>query len=362
MRVGFIVGGWGPMGHCLVTRNFRNALAKEFETFVFASQNFRPGNVLIQTKRGFWNIPNLTFGNFPYPQFGEHRQEVTQWIKKNRIDVLFFNEMFDWDFVSFCKEQVKKIVTYLDYFSEDWIPRLSIYDLVIVCTKQKEQVLKDLKNVIYIPWGLDTELFKPRKAEKSTFFHSAGWGGYNWRKNTPMVIDAFWDLRDEGFTYFLHSQINFFPEKTAEKISLLNKRKQLKVFIGSVEHPGLYEYGRIAVCPTKLEGLGLYIPEALACGLPVITTNASPMNEFVKNGYNGLLVDVVSTQRRQDYGGSYYFPEANVSFKHLKEQMIKLGKDEKLQKKMSKNARAFILQNHSFEKFQEELIKIFREI
>jgi hypothetical protein len=56
-----------------------------------------------------------------------------------------------------------------------------------------------------------------------------------------------------------------------------------------------------------LEGIGLTIAEALACGLPVITTDNAPMNEFVVQGVNGRLVPVERFQRRAD---NYYWDES----------------------------------------------------
>ena len=53
----------------------------------------------------------------------------------------------------------------------------------------------------------------------------------------------------------------------------------------------LYRNGKIYVAPSRREGLGLPILEAMACGLPVITTNAPPMNEWFPKDYS-LLVKV----------------------------------------------------------------------
>lgn len=51
------------------------------------------------------------------------------------------------------------------------------------------------------------------------------------------------------------------------------------------------EYNRCdgLLFPSRLEGFGYCVAEALACGSPVITTNCSAMPELVRNGYNGFL-------------------------------------------------------------------------
>jgi glycosyltransferase involved in cell wall biosynthesis len=48
----------------------------------------------------------------------------------------------------------------------------------------------------------------------------------------------------------------------------------------------------VLVYPSKHSGWGLVVPEALACGLPVITTkNVESARYFIKNGENGVFVE-----------------------------------------------------------------------
>lgn len=62
--------------------------------------------------------------------------------------------------------------------------------------------------------------------------------------------------------------------------------------IGSPDRAGLvaaYQACDILLFPSRLEGFGIAPAEALACGRPVVTTNASALPEVVDDGQNGFL-------------------------------------------------------------------------
>src|SRR3990172_4837970 len=52
----------------------------------------------------------------------------------------------------------------------------------------------------------------------------------------------------------------------------------------------LYKGGKVYVAPSRREGLGLPILEAMSCGLPVITTDGPPMNEWIQ--YKDVLIPI----------------------------------------------------------------------
>jgi glycosyltransferase involved in cell wall biosynthesis len=64
------------------------------------------------------------------------------------------------------------------------------------------------------------------------------------------------------------------------------------ISIGSPDRAGLvaaYQSCDILVFPSRLEGFGIAPAEALACGRPVVTTDASALPEVVDHGWNGFL-------------------------------------------------------------------------
>ena len=56
------------------------------------------------------------------------------------------------------------------------------------------------------------------------------------------------------------------------------------------EHLRLFAAADVCVAPSRWEGLGLHLYEALALGLPVITNDNPPMNEVIDDGHNGILI------------------------------------------------------------------------
>ncbi len=56
------------------------------------------------------------------------------------------------------------------------------------------------------------------------------------------------------------------------------------------EHLRLFASCDVCLGPSRWEGLGLFLYEAIAFGMPQISNDSPPMNEVVSDGVNGLLV------------------------------------------------------------------------
>ena len=131
-------------------------------------------------------------------------------------------------------------------------------------------------NAIHVTWPLDLEQLPERKVDGQarTFIHNAGLVDHDDRKGTSCVIKAFSKVRNPDLRLILRLQREF-------PLTVDDPRIDLR--IGNLEDPSeLYKDGDTAIQPSRMEGLGFMVLEPVCCGMPVITTDAAPMNEYVR--------------------------------------------------------------------------------
>lgn len=113
-------------------------------------------------------------------------------------------------------------------------------------------------------------------------------------KNEPRLLEAFANAN-------IDSNIHLILTGPATQ-SLLDQAKRLGIqnrliFAGRVAEadlPGLYRGALALVFPSLYEGFGLPVIEAMACGVPVLTSNTTSLPEVT--GDAALLVDPESTE------------------------------------------------------------------
>ncbi|GAB6064067.1 glycosyltransferase family 4 protein [Deferrisoma palaeochoriense] len=310
MNIG-IVSTWFPRGAAYVSKLYLNSIvAAGHRAYVFArgGEGYAVGDPE-------WDGPHVTWGR----RFddGWTRVDISQfeaWCKKYDIDIIIFNEQKDWEVVEWCNRRGIRSVAYIDYYTEETVPFFGLYDALICHTKRHFSVFNWHPQCWYVPWGTDISLFRPKMCGPTKFpifFHSAGMGGINLRKGTDLVVQAFRQLKGEC-RLVIHSQVPV--ESYGEIGRLIATTENIEFVHATVEPPGLYSRGNVYVYPSRLDGLGLTLPEALASGLACVTTDEPPMNEFVRHGETGLLVRVAKKRKRFD---GYYWPEVECDLGSL---------------------------------------------
>lgn len=355
MRVGFVTI-WFERGAAYVTHMLRDVVAREHETFILARTGAVWGKRKLDTT-GYWAVSNLTtWAHYRIP--GE---VLAEWVRANSLDLIVFNEEYDWGLPAMAKSLGLKVATYLDFYRDSWRGLLPIYDAVLCSTKRTYKLVKDYCPAYYIGWAVDTELFRPqRECAPFTFFHNAGWLGNNYRKGTPSAVEAYCQMLEKWAWpgigpsepgLFIHAQVDWdkLPKDTQ---CLIHATGSLYYFNATVPAPGKYDMGKCLLFPSKLEGLGLPLLEALACGLSVIATDAPPMNEFVEDAVTGWLVPVKETVRRAD---GISFPETLIDVDALAATMHCIAADPSTTAWMGRKAREYALRELSMDGLAERV-------
>lgn len=131
-------------------------------------------------------------------------------------------------------------------------------------------------NTCCLTWPIDLDKL-PRRAVRGParhFVHNAGLVDADDRKGTRDTILAFNRLRGDDLRLTVRLQKNVTLPLTDERVEVL---------VGNVANVGdLYATGDTCVQPSKMEGIGFMVLEPACVGIPVITTDYPPMNEFIQ--------------------------------------------------------------------------------
>ena len=131
----------------------------------------------------------------------------------------------------------------------------------------------------------------PRPLDAPYVFYIGGW---DVRKNVPALLRAFGELAPERPDLVLaiaghpREPSPMFPDLRA-LAAPLGARVRFLGRVSDEEKLALYRHAELFVFPSLYEGFGLDPLEALACGCPVVCSNASSLPEIA--GDAALLVD-----------------------------------------------------------------------
>lgn len=187
-----------------------------------------------------------------------------------------------------------KSIRWLNVVHWDWFdpaPMDAWRDCVLVSpTKACKKLLQSQYelNSIYLPVPVDTDRFVFRRREKAERFISVyGHGGAHDRRSLPELFLS-WSEMAGPPPLTIHAQV------APPELDRYMPPSMVTVRVANLPEPeDLYGIGDVAIQISRYEGIGLAFLEAMACGLPVITTAAAPMNEIAPE----LTVSVEETKQ-----------------------------------------------------------------
>lgn len=107
--------------------------------------------------------------------------------------------------------------------------------------------------------------------------------------------------------------------------------------------PEVFRGAHVACLPSYREGLPKALLEAMACGLPIVTTDAPGCREVVEPSENGFLVPVRTSEP-------------------LADALETLLRDPELRAKQGARSRALVLEHFSVEGVVEKTLAVYREL
>ena len=173
----------------------------------------------------------------------------------------------------------------------------------------------------------DREIHRKKPVD---FLVIAGRGGIKNRRGIDLALKAYALARkqDQNITLTIHS---IKPLKKYVPPDLLNV-EGLSISEGLLARQDLakfYDHADVLLYPTRWDGFGLSLLEALHEGLPVITTDGQPMNELVEHEHNGLLVEA------EKNGVMKLTPNFECSARAMANAIIRIANDDILRDRLT---------------------------
>jgi glycosyltransferase involved in cell wall biosynthesis len=203
----------------------------------------------------------------------------------------------------------RKAVCWISYFPIDgepippaWHSWLKDIDVPIVFSKFSHKLVAEVigKDPIYIPHGVNTDVYRPLNKKKelkesilgvSDLFVVGCVARNQPRKNLPALIKAFADFsrNKDDVALYLHTQVRDVGWNIDELVSHYNIADKAFSTSGFTALSGLsdeklnevYNLFDIMALPTMAEGFGLPILESQSAGVPVLVTDYSACPDLV---------------------------------------------------------------------------------
>jgi 1,2-diacylglycerol 3-alpha-glucosyltransferase len=183
------------------------------------------------------------------------------------------------------------------------------YDVVYSLTRAEQARYAELGiDSPYVPWGCHPELLEYLPAASSAsrpgaagsvqgradgdslvrFYVPGSFMGK--RKPFEVIAEAFTRVDDDRLRLLVRGQV----ERKRDPLAGFTERDE-RIEVELADRPTEEHLRQFAACdvclsPSRWEGLGLPLYEAIAFGMPAITNDAPPMNEVVVDGVNGVCV------------------------------------------------------------------------
>jgi glycosyltransferase involved in cell wall biosynthesis len=169
---------------------------------------------------------------------------------------------------------------------------VELADHIFVASSFTQRSLLDIgvpsSKISVIPYGAPIEYFQPR-FKQDHIFRAMFAGQVGARKGVHYLIQA-WQALKLYDAELLLVGINQMPSNWLSQSHDHHIR-----LTGSVPHSTLNNYyssASVFVFPSLVEGFGLVLLEAMACGIPIITTPNTAGSDIITDGVEGFIIPI----------------------------------------------------------------------
>ena len=238
----------------------------------------------------------------------------------------------------------------------DWVEALNSVDEVWTASEWGRKVFQESgvqRPIRIVPEGVDAAVFRPELASERerTVYRFLAVGKLEERKNYGGLLRAYCEEfePDEGVELIVHFGLPADAYKFFFNLNLGRRHAPIR-FSPTVstkdQMASLYAEADAFVLPTRGEGWGLPVMEAMACGLPVIATRIGPIGEYATS-QTACLLDYELVQARSDpvYGnhfkwGCWAEPNLNQLRKFMRELYENPAKGQEIGRRAAEDVRS----------------------
>lgn len=195
-----------------------------------------------------------------------------------------------------------------------WMLRL--VDAIFVKTRHAEEIFKKFHgNTVFTGFGSPDKNLQLRNKDWNLFFHAAT---DTKRKGTEAVLDL-WAQHPEWPQLVVKV-----PDRSRLTSAIGGNVKVIDGFLSETDLTALSNrYGQ-HLCPSRSEGFGHSLMEAMSTGSLVVTTDAPPMNELITEDCGQLVR--TSHQQPRNLGADFFVDAASLErcIEHLIETPLEV--------------------------------------
>ena len=170
--------------------------------------------------------------------------------------------------------------------------------ILVASTMSKNSLLAEgisSESISVIPYGAPIEYFHPQPKPDDTF-RALFVGRVGARKGVHYLLQSWQQLALPDAELVLVG-VNEFPD------GWLDKYQDICSYVPCVPHASLQQYysnASVFVFPSLVEGFGLVLLEAMACGIPVITTPHTAGADIITDGAEGFIIPIRDVEALQE--------------------------------------------------------------